>query len=122
MANYYKDHPEIDFHLNHPLMRRIAELKERGYTEKDRYEEAPVDFEDCIENYRRLLEIAGDIAANTIAPNSEDVDLEGQSLQNEFRHWGAADISVADKQDSHINSQITEILTRIKSFVIFAHR
>ena len=33
MANYYKDHPEIDFHLNHPLMRRIAELKERGYTE-----------------------------------------------------------------------------------------
>ena len=45
-----------------------------------------------------------------------------ESLQNEFRHWGAADISVADKQDSHINSQITEILTRIKSFVIFAHR
>ena len=82
MANYYKDHPEIDFHLNHPLMRRIAELKERGYTEKDRYEEAPVDFEDCIENYRRLLEIAGDIAANTIAPNSEDVDLEGPHLEN----------------------------------------
>ena len=82
MANYYTDHPEIGFHLNHPLMRRVAELKERGYSEKERYEEAPVDYEDCIENYRRLLEIAGDIAANTIAPNSEDVDLEGPHLEN----------------------------------------
>ena len=82
MANYYTDHPEIEFHLNHPLMRRVAELKERGYSEKDRYEEAPVDFEDCIENYRRILGIAGDIAANTIAPNSEDVDLEGPHLEN----------------------------------------
>ena len=82
MANYYTDHPEIDFHLNNPLMRRIAELKERGYSEKDLYEEAPVDFEDCVENYRRTLQIAGDIAANTIAPNSEDVDLEGPHLEN----------------------------------------
>ena len=82
MANYYTDHPEIGFHLNHPLMRRVAELKERGYSEKEKYEEAPVDYEDCIENYRRMLEIAGDIAANTIAPNSEDVDLEGPHLEN----------------------------------------
>ena len=82
MANYYTDHPEIGFHLGNPLMRRIAELKERWYTEKDKYEDAPVDFEDCIENYRRLLEIAGDIAANTVAPNSEDVDLEGPHLEN----------------------------------------
>ena len=82
MANYYTDHPEIGFHLNNPLMRRIAELKERWYSEKDKFEDAPVDFEDCIENYRRLLEIAGDIAANTIAPNSEDVDLEGPHLEN----------------------------------------
>ena len=82
MANYYTDHPEIEFHLNHPLMRRVAELKERGYSEKEKYEEAPVDYDDCIENYRRLLEIAGDIAANTLAPNSEDVDLEGPHLEN----------------------------------------
>ena len=82
MANYYTDHPEIEFHLNHPLMRRVAELKERGYSEKEKYEEAPVDYKDCIENYRRILGIAGDIAANTIAPNSEDVDLEGPHLEN----------------------------------------
>ena len=82
MANYYTDHPEIGFHLNHPLMRRIVDLKERGFSEKEQYAEAPVDYEDCIENYRRLLEIAGDIAANVIAPNSESVDLEGPHLEN----------------------------------------
>ena len=82
MANYYTDHPEIGFHLNHPLMRRIVELKERGFSEKEKDAEAPVDYEDCIENYRRLLEIAGDIAANVIAPNSESVDLEGPHLEN----------------------------------------
>ncbi len=82
MANYYTDHPEIGFHLNHPLMRRIVELKERGFSEKDSYADAPVDYEDCIENYRRLLEITGDIAANVIAPNSESVDLEGPHLEN----------------------------------------
>ena len=30
MANYYSDHPEIGFYLNHPLMARIVELKEKG--------------------------------------------------------------------------------------------
>ena len=35
MANYYSDHPEIEFHLNHPLMKRVVDLKERNYAEKD---------------------------------------------------------------------------------------
>ena len=82
MANYYTDHPEIAFHLGKPLLKRIAELKERNYTQKDLYPEAPVDFEDCIENYNRLLEIVGDVAANIIEPNSESVDLEGPHLEN----------------------------------------
>ncbi len=33
MANYYSDHPEIGFYLNHPLMARIVELKEKGFAE-----------------------------------------------------------------------------------------
>ncbi|MBP5689791.1 MAG: acyl-CoA dehydrogenase family protein [Bacteroidales bacterium] len=82
MANYYTDHPEIAFHLDHPLMHRIVELRERNFADKEKYADAPVDYEDCIENYKRLLEILGDIAANIIAPNSEDVDLEGPHLEN----------------------------------------
>ncbi len=82
MANYYTDHPEIEFHLNHPLMKRIVELKERNYADKDNFEDAPVNYEDAIENYKRLLEITGDVAANIIEPNSESVDQEGPHLEN----------------------------------------
>ncbi len=82
MANYYTDHPEIGFHLGHPLMRRIAELKEKGFSDKDKFEDAPIDFEDCLENYRRMLEIVGDVSGNIIEPNSESVDLEGPHLEN----------------------------------------
>ncbi len=82
MANYYTDHPEIEFHLNHPLMKRVVDLKERNYSEKDQFEDAPVCFEDAIENYKRLLDITGDVAANIIEPNSEAVDLEGPHLEN----------------------------------------
>ena len=82
MANYYTDHPEIEFHLNHPLMKRVVDLKERNYVEKDQFEDAPVNYEDAIENYKRLLDITGDVAANIIEPNSEDVDLEGPHWEN----------------------------------------
>ena len=82
MSNYYTDHPEIEFHLNHPLMKRVVDLKERNYVEKDQFEDAPVNYEDAIENYKRLLDITGDVAANIIDPNSEDVDLEGPHLEN----------------------------------------
>lgn len=82
MANYYTDHPEIGFHLNHPEMKRVVDLREKDYADKDKYDYAPVDFEDAMENYRRVLEITGDVAANVIEPNSESVDLEGPHLEN----------------------------------------
>ncbi|MBQ9202506.1 MAG: acyl-CoA dehydrogenase family protein [Bacteroidales bacterium] len=82
MANYYSDHPEIGFHLEHPLMQRLVELKEKGYADKDKFEDAPVDYADAIENYRQILDITGDVAANIIEPNAESVDLEGPHLEN----------------------------------------
>ena len=80
MANYYTDHPELEFHLHHPLMKRIVELKERNFADKDTFEDAPVDYNDAIDNYNHLLEIMGDITANIMEPNSESVDLEGPHL------------------------------------------
>ena len=82
MANYYTDHPEIDFHLSHPLMKRLVELKEDSFKDAKEFDYAPVDHEDAIENYRRILDITGDVAANVIEPNSESVDLEGPHLEN----------------------------------------
>jgi len=89
MANYFTDHPEFDFYLSHPEMKRVVELKERGFEDKEKYEDAPVDFADAIENYKKVLEITGDIAANIIEPNSEDVDLEGPHLVDGRMHYAS---------------------------------
>ena len=89
MANYYSDHPEFDFYLNHPEMKRIVELKERNFADKDTYADAPVDFEDAIENYKQVLDITGDIAANILEPNSEEVDLEGPHLVDGRMHYAS---------------------------------
>lgn len=70
-------------------MRRIVELKERNFEDKDKYEDAPVDFDDAIENYNRLLEITGDIAANVIEPNAEAVDQEGPHLIDGRMHYAS---------------------------------
>ncbi|MDO4195324.1 MAG: Acyl-CoA dehydrogenase C-terminal domain-containing protein [Prevotellaceae bacterium] len=82
MANFYTDNPEIKFHLNHPLMKRIVELKERNFADKDNYDYAPQDFEDAMDNYDKVLELTGDICANIIWPNSEAVDAEGPHCEN----------------------------------------
>lgn len=77
MANNYTDHPELKFELNHPLMKRIVELKERDFRDKDSYDYAPLDFEDAMDSYDRVLDITGEIAGTTIADNAEGVDFEG---------------------------------------------
>ena len=63
-------------------MKRVVDLREHFYEDKDKYDDAPVDYEDTIENYKRVLDIMGDLAANIIEPNSEDVDIEGPHLEN----------------------------------------
>ena len=82
MANYYSGVPELMFEMNNPLMERIAQLKERDYEDKDKYDEAPQDYADALDNYGRVLDILGDIAENVIAPNAEDVDAEGPHCEN----------------------------------------
>jgi len=96
MANYYTDQPEIQFHLNHPLMKRIVDLKERNYADKDKFDEAPVNYQDAIENYKRVLDIAGDIAANIIEPNSEAVDQEGPHLIDGRMHYASKTLENID--------------------------
>lgn len=82
MPNAYTDYPEIKFHMEHELMNRIVELKERGYEDKDKYDYAPQNFEDAMDSYDKTLEIVGDVVSNVIAPNAEAVDAEGPHCEN----------------------------------------
>ena len=79
--NFYTDSPELKHYLNHPLMKRIVELRERGFEEKDLYTYAPQDLEDAMDNYDKVLDIIGEICGDIIAPNAEGVDHEGATCE-----------------------------------------
>ena len=77
MANFYNDNPDLRHHLTHPLMRKIVELKERNYSDAEKYDYAPLNYEDAMDSYEKVLEIAGEISGEIVAPNAADVDIEG---------------------------------------------
>ncbi len=80
--NFYKNNPALKFQLTHPLMQKIVTLREHNFSEKDKYDYAPQDFEDALDNYDKVLEIIGEISATTIADNAESVDQEGPQVIN----------------------------------------
>lgn len=82
MENFYKEVPELKYHLNNPMMERICQLKERDYSDKDNYDDAPQDLADALDSYNKVLEITGEITANVINVNAESVDQEGPHLKN----------------------------------------
>ena len=92
MANFFTDNPDLKHHLNHPLMRKIVELKERNYSDADLYDYAPLNFEDAMDNYNRVLEIVGDICGNIIAENAEAVDHQGASCSDGRAHYADATV------------------------------
>lgn len=77
MANFYNDNKDLKHHLSHPMMQKIVELKERNFTDAEKYDYAPFNFDDAMDSYEKVLEIAGEIAGEIVAPNAEDVDHEG---------------------------------------------
>ena len=92
MANFFSDNKDLQFQLEHPMMRRIVELKERGFAEKDLYDYAPQNFEDAMDSYRRVLGIAGEVCGDVIAPNAEEVDHEGPRVVNDHVEYASGTV------------------------------
>ncbi len=82
MANFFSDNPDLTFHLTHPLMKKIVALKENDFEDKDKFDYAPLDFEDAMDSYEKVLEIVGEISGEIVAPNAEGVDAEGPKIVN----------------------------------------
>ena len=96
MANFYTDNPNLKHHLNHPLMQKIVELRERNYSEAQKFDYAPANFEDAMDNYEQVLRIVGDICGTTIAENAESVDHEGASCADGRAFYAAGTMENLD--------------------------
>ena len=77
MSNFYNDNPDLKHHMSNPLMRKIVEMKERNFSDAEKFDYAPLDYEDAMDSYEKVLEIAGEISGEIVAQNAEDVDHEG---------------------------------------------
>ena len=92
MANFYLDNKDLQYHLGHPLMKRIIELKERNFADATEFDYAPQDADDALDSYKRVLEIVGDICAEVIAPNAEGVDHEGPRVVNDHVEYASGTV------------------------------
>lgn len=103
MSNFFLDNKDILFHFENADLREVVKIAEDDYKESSMYNYAPTNYEDALENYKKLLEIVGDIAANFIAPRASDVDIEGavfndgrvsyaKGTQENLKHLSQADL------------------------------
>ncbi len=83
MANFFTDNEDIVFNFNTLDLKRVADIMEDGYKFSAEYDYAPENADDAIDNYRRILTMLGELSAEFIEPNAEDVDREGSHLQED---------------------------------------
>jgi alkylation response protein AidB-like acyl-CoA dehydrogenase len=80
MPNFFSDNEDLLFHFEQLDLEEIVAILEEDYTCAKQYKNAPKDYADAKENFRKTLELVGDIAANFIAPRAAEVDQEGNTL------------------------------------------
>ncbi|MDR2116483.1 MAG: acyl-CoA dehydrogenase family protein [Planctomycetaceae bacterium] len=79
MPNFFNDNQDICFLFDYFDLKELAAIQERE-TPNGLADYLPDHLDDAVDNYRRILEIAGEIAAETLAPNAEQIDAEGNTL------------------------------------------
>jgi 3-(methylthio)propanoyl-CoA dehydrogenase len=81
VANYFLDNEDIQFLFKHIDLGELARIQEDDFVHAadDPSGYAPQNAADAVDNYRRVLEIIGEIAAEVVAPNAEQVDREGNT-------------------------------------------
>ncbi len=82
MPNFFTDNKDLVFQFHKLNLEEIVSIMEHDYQEAKTYNFAPKNYQDALDNYYKVLEIVGDIAANIVAPNAADVDIEGSHLEN----------------------------------------
>ena len=83
MANFFTDNEDIQFLFGHMDVARLAGIMEGGFKYQAEFDHAPTDAVDAVDNYRRILTMLGELAAEQIAPTAEETDLVGNTLNDD---------------------------------------
>jgi alkylation response protein AidB-like acyl-CoA dehydrogenase len=84
VANFFLDNEDIQFLFDYMDIETLARIQEDDFEDlESRPDYAPRSADETVDNYRRILEIVGQIAGDTIAPNAEDVDSQGNTLNDD---------------------------------------
>ncbi|MHC4580763.1 MAG: acyl-CoA dehydrogenase family protein [Planctomycetota bacterium] len=83
MANFYRDNDDIQFLFRHTDVAASANVCEEGFRFAGEFDCAPADAAEAIRNYDMVLDSLGQLSAEFIAPRAEDVDREGNVLNED---------------------------------------
>ena len=97
MANFYRDNKDIACTIDALDLAEVATLCEEDFRFAKEYDFAPKDAADAIDNYKRAVDLCGDICGNRIAPTAEETDLVGNVLNDDGSVTYAPGIALALK-------------------------
>ncbi len=82
MSNFYTDNQDLMFTLEHIKLDDILNLMEDGFSKCEQYDTAPESFDDAMDNFKKIMEIVGEVAGERIAPRASQIDREGPKFEN----------------------------------------
>jgi len=107
MPNFFTDNSDIIFHLNKLDYRKIVDIAEDNYEQAKDFNYAPVNYEDAMENYRKVLEMVGDLTGNYIAPRAADVDIEGaQYSEGKVEYAKGTQLNMKELTDADLSGLV----------------
>ena len=83
MANFYSDNDDMKFLFRHMDLHSLASVCEDGFKFAEDFDYAPVDAAEAVANYEMVLNSLGNLSANFIAERAEDVDRQGNTLNED---------------------------------------
>ncbi len=57
MTNFFTENADLQFHLEHLDLEEVVALLEDDYQQAKEYAYAPADYQDAVDNYRKVLEM-----------------------------------------------------------------
>ncbi len=83
MSNFYSDNADIAKTIDALDLSEVAALLEEDFKFAKEYDFAPTSAEDAIDNYKRALDVCGEICGNRIAPTADETDRVGNILNGD---------------------------------------